>query len=94
MSHPSNPENLPMRPPTPLESAYDVLAVRWWWWTDPCPRGPHNARGVRVPGSSAEAPYREALRRLCVGLDPTTDIPPSIPACLELAMALACGDER
>lgn len=93
MSHPSNPDNLPMRGPTPIECAYDVLAVRWWWWTDSCPRGPVCARGLKVPGSVAHPIYLEAFQRLARGRQRTMDLPPSIPTCLALAMRLACGDE-
>ena len=99
MSHPLNPDNLPMRPPTPFESAYDLLAVRWWFWTDPCPRGP---RGLVEPYRAKDAGrllFAEAARRLReygLGLAApgVASVPDVLPAhAFELAMALACGDE-
>jgi hypothetical protein len=92
MSHPSNPDNLPMRGATPIECAYDVLAVRWWFWTDPCPRGPRTpeARGLTIRSWGADLPFAEAARRLR-----DFDVYSGNPAgALELALALACGDER
>ena len=89
MSAAGNPQLLPMRGYTPVECPYDVLAVRWWWWTDPVPRGPVNARGTSIVNDPAALElFRTARRRM-----QEFGIAAGTADALELAMAMACGDE-